>query len=57
MTRRSYATGFHIFLPCRPIWREPARIARAITRQHGGDITPETANDRVIFTVTLPTGM
>lgn len=32
-------------------------IARAITRQHGGDITAESANDRVTFTVTLPTGM
>ena len=32
-------------------------IARAITRQHGGDITAERANDRVTFTVTLPTGM
>lgn len=32
-------------------------IARAITRQHGGDIIAESANDRVTFTVTLPTGM
>ena len=32
-------------------------IARAITRQHGGGITAESANDRVTFTVTLPTGM
>ena len=32
-------------------------IARAITRQHGGDITAESADDRVTFTVTLPTGM
>ena len=32
-------------------------IARAITRQHGGDSTAESANDRVTFTVTLPTGM
>ena len=29
-------------------------IARAITRQHGGDITAESANDCVTFTVTLP---
>ena len=29
-------------------------IAREITRQHGGDITAESQNDTVSFTVTLP---
>lgn len=29
-------------------------IARAITRQHGGDITAASADDHVTFTVTLP---
>lgn len=29
-------------------------IARAITRQHGGDITATSADDTVTFTVTLP---